>query len=432
MWYKRGRGRVFLVQCCITKDDPAEACRSAGNAGLKAEIVRSGVRVAILGKPNAGKSSLLNCLAQREAAIVSPTPGTTRDPVEVSLDLAGHKVVLTDTAGLRETVDPVEKEGIVRSLEAASAAHVLLLVLDASSGQVPDLPHPSALRRALCTLWHEALQLDPGKAEESPSSVSQCSRLGQKPQCQAGSPLKAAMHIPHASRDRSPMDPDFDEPKPSPSSPQCDTLNETPLIVLLNKCDLVNQIAHIDLSKAETSSPSAKAVTSSSTSTTAAPRGDPAVGTDQRATHPGGDRAPCVVAPAGGPLEDVESPEGSAGEDPGESREDSCGRVRIVRVSCKTHDGLGEAASVLTQEVQRIVAGGAAVDGVALVTRVRHKLLLEEAMAELRAYLTRAQEAEVAAEHLRAALRALSALSGRAHSVEHILGLVMEEFCIGK
>ena len=80
--------------------------------GRRGERLRDGITVAIVGPPNAGKSSLLNRIARREAAITSPIAGTTRDIVEVAIDLAGYPVVLADTAGLRDSADPVEQEGL--------------------------------------------------------------------------------------------------------------------------------------------------------------------------------------------------------------------------------------------------------------------------------------------------------------------------------
>ena len=95
-------------------------------AASTGEIIRQGVRVAIIGAPNAGKSSLLNALVGRDMAIVSPIPGTTRDLIETSLDLNGIKVIVTDTAGLRETEDMIEAQGVDRALEAAKSAHILV------------------------------------------------------------------------------------------------------------------------------------------------------------------------------------------------------------------------------------------------------------------------------------------------------------------
>lgn len=95
-----------------------------------AELVRDGLRVAIIGAPNAGKSSLLNALAGREAAIVSTIAGTTRDVLEVHLDVRGHRVTLADTAGLREATDVIEREGVRRARLAAETADLRIGVFD--------------------------------------------------------------------------------------------------------------------------------------------------------------------------------------------------------------------------------------------------------------------------------------------------------------
>ena len=96
-------------------------------AGARAaERVRDGVQVVIAGPPNAGKSSLLNALARREAAIVSEIAGTTRDPIEVHLDLGGCPVTLVDTAGLRDSADEIERIGVQRAHARAEAADLVL------------------------------------------------------------------------------------------------------------------------------------------------------------------------------------------------------------------------------------------------------------------------------------------------------------------
>ena len=96
----------------------------------RGELVRSGVNVALVGAPNAGKSSLLNMLAKRPAAIVSPEPGTTRDVVDVTLNLAGFPVRVSDTAGLRAGSNAVEREGVRRAKAVVSEAQIQLLVVD--------------------------------------------------------------------------------------------------------------------------------------------------------------------------------------------------------------------------------------------------------------------------------------------------------------
>jgi tRNA modification GTPase len=112
--------------------------------GRRGERLRDGLVVAIAGPPNAGKSTLLNRLARREAAIVSPHPGTTRDVIEVHLDLDGYPVTLLDTAGIREGADAVEQEGVRRARERAAAADVVLWVTDASaSGRAANGPDKS-------------------------------------------------------------------------------------------------------------------------------------------------------------------------------------------------------------------------------------------------------------------------------------------------
>ncbi len=102
----------------------------------RGERLRDGFSIAVLGAPNAGKSSLINALAQRDAAIVSARAGTTRDIIEVHLDVAGYPVILADTAGLRDTSDEIEGEGIKRALKRAQDADLNIVLFDAS--EAPD------------------------------------------------------------------------------------------------------------------------------------------------------------------------------------------------------------------------------------------------------------------------------------------------------
>jgi len=120
---------LFVAQQLRSK---IAACLTDGGRG---ERLREGLVVAIAGPPNAGKSTLLNRMARREAAIVSPYPGTTRDVIEVHLDLEGYPATLLDTAGIRESSDPVEQEGVRRARERAATADLILWVTEASADE---------------------------------------------------------------------------------------------------------------------------------------------------------------------------------------------------------------------------------------------------------------------------------------------------------
>ncbi|HEX4027767.1 MAG TPA: tRNA uridine-5-carboxymethylaminomethyl(34) synthesis GTPase MnmE [Rhizomicrobium sp.] len=135
-----------------------EIQRHMDDAG-RGESLREGLRLTILGPPNAGKSSLINALARRDVAIVSDIPGTTRDVVEARLDLGGYLLQVADTAGVRPTADAIEAEGVRRALDHAFGAHaaggMTLLLLDGSladpcAGLPADLPEPDL------TVWNKS------------------------------------------------------------------------------------------------------------------------------------------------------------------------------------------------------------------------------------------------------------------------------------
>jgi tRNA modification GTPase len=117
----------------------------------RGERLREGLLLTVIGPPNAGKSSLVNALARRDVAIVAETAGTTRDVIEVRMDLGGYPVTLADTAGLRDTAEAVEAEGVRRARARAEAADLVLLLLDAGS----DTPPPEGVRADL-TVWNKA------------------------------------------------------------------------------------------------------------------------------------------------------------------------------------------------------------------------------------------------------------------------------------
>jgi tRNA modification GTPase len=136
----------------------AEEISKAGTG--QGERLREGLRVAIAGPPNAGKSTLFNRLARREAAIVSPFPGTTRDVLELHLDLGGYPVTVLDTAGIRETNDPVEREGVRRASEQAAGANLVLWVVDAAASECQTLRLPAIKVASESAAWLVVNKMD--------------------------------------------------------------------------------------------------------------------------------------------------------------------------------------------------------------------------------------------------------------------------------
>jgi len=146
-------------------------------AAAAGESLREGFRVVIAGPPNVGKSSLLNRLAAREAAIVTDIPGTTRDSIDVMLDLEGLPVILTDTAGLRSgSVDPIERIGIDRTLAATRVADLVIWL------QAPDIEtisRPAPFDSEPLWVWNKVdLEPMPGSAPNGSVAVSAATGQG--------------------------------------------------------------------------------------------------------------------------------------------------------------------------------------------------------------------------------------------------------------
>ena len=125
------------VQAALERIDRALATADS------AQRLRDGFTVVIAGPPNVGKSTLMNALAGRDVAIISAIPGTTRDLIEVFLDLRGYPVLLVDTAGIRDSLDPIEQEGVARARRRAKSADLVLWLNDAAGGEAPGLGGPT-------------------------------------------------------------------------------------------------------------------------------------------------------------------------------------------------------------------------------------------------------------------------------------------------
>lgn len=144
-------GTATFAEAVRVVRDLESAIRRHLSDGRRGEILREGFNVVLAGPPNVGKSSLLNALARREAAIVSDEAGTTRDVIEVRLDLEGLPIVVGDTAGIREASGAVEREGIRRTLARTREADLVLWLMDANAPD-PNLP-PELAELGGRTLW---------------------------------------------------------------------------------------------------------------------------------------------------------------------------------------------------------------------------------------------------------------------------------------
>jgi tRNA modification GTPase len=141
--------------------------RALATADAAARL-REGFTVVIAGPPNVGKSTLMNALAGRDVAITSPVPGTTRDLIEVFLDLRGYPVILVDTAGVRESHDPIEQEGVARARRRAESADLILWLSDRADDLGPSLGSATLVVRTKMDLK----QADPSAGKPAGVAIS--------------------------------------------------------------------------------------------------------------------------------------------------------------------------------------------------------------------------------------------------------------------
>ncbi|MBU1937102.1 tRNA uridine-5-carboxymethylaminomethyl(34) synthesis GTPase MnmE [bacterium] len=133
-----------------------ENCERLSESYRQGRLLREGIRVAIVGPPNSGKSTLFNSLVEEERAIVSPHPGTTRDVIEARLDMGGFEVILLDTAGVHDSGEEIEKAGISKALREIQRADVLFLVIDINEHEKIDKGILSEIKeRPVVVVWNK-------------------------------------------------------------------------------------------------------------------------------------------------------------------------------------------------------------------------------------------------------------------------------------
>ncbi len=355
--------------------------------GGRGERLREGLVVAIAGPPNAGKSTLLNRLAKREAAIVSPHAGTTRDVIEVHLELAGMPMTLLDTAGIRETEDPVELEGVRRAQERAAGADLVLWVVDASAtgptadtGAMADLSPVSPARVETAGLGSKAAHDAPGFRARPPSLS------GLRP----------------APRHDGPLNPTAADPKLS------DTASHPPVWLVLNKIDLTQEDSIKSESLWQDNHKDEHDVLFNK------PLKDMA---NSELTH----KSEAKLR-TNSPLTDMVSKELT-----GKSERQTTKNDLVFNLSATSGEGFDLLLAALGRYAGDFLAGAES----ALVTRARHRHALEKTLAALNRAMETAGREDLLAEELRIAANALGRLTGRV-DVEDVLDVIFRDFCIGK
>ena len=340
--------------------------------GGRGERLREGLVVAIAGPPNAGKSTLLNRLARREAAIVSPYAGTTRDVIEVHLDLGGWPVTLLDTAGIRESDDPVEMEGVRRARERAQGADLVLWVVDAADeGVEASARNAAAKGAAKIGRGAAAPPVIPGPAAGA-EPETRGPRFRVRPLAAPGRPPVPGNDSDFACRPRDGQS----EPFPAPLT-----------WVIRNKIDQIRPEQRNERGLQQSRRDEDESI-------------------------------------ANKPLTNIANHALTYKNESEYNRNES-----IFDISALTGEGFDALLAQLMRQAEVFLSGSES----ALITRERHRRALEETMAALRRAQSPAVAAkeDLLAEELRLAARALGRLTGRV-DVEDILDVIFRDFCIGK
>ena len=361
--------------------------------GHRGERIREGLVVAIAGPPNAGKSTLLNLLVKREAAIVSPHAGTTRDVIEVHLDLGGMAVTLLDTAGIRETDDPVEMEGVRRARDRAAGADLVLWLEDASGGgPMADL--------ATSGLKNEPIAPSPVIPGREPS--------GERTRNPERQPVAPGFRAQPFGLSRN--DGDVRSATSSPSPIGAGPASPPPVWLIRNKVDLAQR----DSSRSESNIHPSEA-------------DELLVRFNKPLKNISNSPLPTKSEPkdhTNSPLRDMVKVELTDRSEPDIDNND-----QVFNLSAVSGEGFEKLLAELTRFAGIFVGGAES----ALVTRARHRHTLEETLAALRRALQPdlAGQEDLVAEELRTAAAALGRLTGRV-DVEDILDVIFRDFCIGK
>jgi tRNA U34 5-carboxymethylaminomethyl modifying GTPase MnmE/TrmE len=402
----------------ITRELHDEISAALAGAG-RGERLREGLVVAIAGPPNAGKSTLLNRIARREVAIVSPYAGTTRDVIEVHLDLEGYPVTLLDTAGIRDSDDPVEQEGVRRARARAAEADLVLWVVDAAEATDADRAKlrggvsPTAVAAEMMHTASppaDAASQRTHVGSQPPHAGSRPALTGPRPGNCASQPALAVSRSENTGSRPAPT-----RSPPSQAAPQPEDAGLRPEDAGLRPEDARFRPAHI------------APVHSDSRTSQAGSRPAP--------LHPPGSfRELCEDVPSSGPetwliYNKIDRPHGH----PILNAKPSIGEREFMFMSMEVSALEGCGMEELVSNLGSHAGDYFGLAEPALITRARHRSTL----SETKAALARAGEPNISqredliAEELRLAARGLGRLTGRV-DVEDVLDVIFRDFCIGK
>jgi tRNA U34 5-carboxymethylaminomethyl modifying GTPase MnmE/TrmE len=384
----------------------------------RGERLREGLVVAIAGPPNAGKSTLLNRIARREAAIVSPYAGTTRDVIEVHLDLDGWPVTLLDTAGIRDTEDPVELEGVRRAQARAAAADLVLWVVDAREAKGAERAWAgsepvSDAGSVVCEGGAEANGAAAGSA--GPSDRPAVPTFGGAVTITPRPSIRSAMPASNSAEAPSP-DPSLRPPASSPGavatiSPDLPPGSPPPLPGTAAS-DSPNPAGSL----APPLSAAAAAIWRVNNKTDLLPgRNEPTSGVTVRNE---------AQLRSNNPLKSMVSNALTRKNESGFRVNES-----EFNISAASGTGVDGLIGSLADFAGRLLGGAEP----ALVSRERQRRALDDVLAALQRASTgpAAESEDLLAEELRLAARGLARLTGRI-DVEDVLEVIFRDFCIGK
>jgi tRNA U34 5-carboxymethylaminomethyl modifying GTPase MnmE/TrmE len=424
----------------------------------RGERLREGLTIAVAGPPNAGKSTLFNWLAGREVAIVSPHPGTTRDVLEVHLDLGGYPVTVIDTAGVRDSADPVEQEGIRRARARAAAADLVLWVTDvreaadvhqAAAGAGEAEPGRNLTAGAARSNANDnragpgdglAAHADDALASGAHASGTQVGNVrsgrapgGEGTDAPVAAPADDGGHPPAGGASRQAIrggrDADIVGER-TDSAAREGRYGGGEIWRVLNKCDLaparITPTGAVPLGAMppegiQTAAPMRMRDPADAAGAVATPNGE-----QLEEAQPPGARRRGAQSKGAGPKRAGPKRVGESVPSPPRDLEHPAEAAYLV--SALTGAGLTNLLTGLTGFAERTLRGAET----ALVSRARQRQELEIVIQSLDKTMNiNSYNDDLVAEHLRLAARALGRLAGRV-DVEDVLDVIFRDFCIGK